>query len=478
MKKSFLVLLLITVSVFIQPTVSHAAIQQDTDGYYMIAASSDLKEFTELVNSGYLIANAKLMNDIVLSGDQGHCDWTEVGQIGPNNSREYLGTLDGKGYAINGLYINGSGLVGFLGTTGVIKNLTITGHIQSTKSSTGAFAGTCKGKIMNCVNKADITTTSSIVGGIAGSTEAQEEKTVVIINCFNSGKISADGGAIGGIIGSLSPNCGMENCVNIGDVSSMSSSGIAGIVGNANDKSFVFNCVNTGTVNSSTSSKWGGASNVGGVTGSLGGEIKNCVSTGNVIAAPHPDDTSNNTGNYIGGIVGRSNSAAVITNCHWFKGAAISPNHGVGGDGSYDVGTDEGTTAADAVNKLPVGAIILDSYEKEGYSFELTATAYPTESEQAKSLALAASEGLTLTPAALKNSEKATVTTVGTAGTEYEAKIAPEAADSFSTVSFKVTPADAPAAEPDKHGGSSGCNGGFAALLLLAAVPFAFKKGK
>lgn len=423
MKKSLLVLLLITASVFILPTVSHAAIQQDTDGYYMIATSSDLKEFTELVRSGYLIANAKLMNDIVLSGDQSPCDWTEVGQIGPNNNREYLGTLDGKGYAINGLYIKGSGLVGILGTTGVIKNLTITGNIMSTQSSTGAFAGTCKGKIINCVNKADITSSSSLAGGIAGSTSNTEEKTTVIINCLNSGKISANGGAVGGIVGALSSNNKIENCVNIGDIFSSSSSGFGGIAVNAFVGSAIENCVNTGNISciADEASQWVTSpadKNIGGIVGSSSSAIKSCVSTGNVYVTQPDQNKTYRTSQYIGGIAGKY-SDGNPDNCFWFKGAATSPDHGVGGNGSYDVGTDEGTTAADAVNKLPVGAIMLDSYEKEGYSFELTATAYPTESEQAKSLALAASEVLTLMPAALKNAEKATVTTAGTAGTEY-----------------------------------------------------------
>ena len=85
MKKALLALLLFSAFMFVLPAASDAAIQQDTDGYYLLATSSDLKEFKELVDSGYLIAKGKLTNDIVLSSDQAPCDWTDVGPIGPSS---------------------------------------------------------------------------------------------------------------------------------------------------------------------------------------------------------------------------------------------------------------------------------------------------------------------------------------------------------------------------------------------------------
>lgn len=478
MKKALLALLLFSAFMFVLPAASDAAIQQDTDGYYLLATSSDLKEFKELVDSGYLIAKGKLTNDIVLSSDQAPCDWTDVGPIGPSSSREFLGVLDGQGYAIKGLYLEGkssnTALVGILGAAGVIKNLTVSGHIKSTNSSTGAFAGTCHGSIINCVNNAEITTSASLVGGIAGSVDKNDDDdTISIINCLNTGKITADGGAVAGIAGSLGAGCKLENCVNTGDVNSTSSTGIGGIVGNMNDDSAVANCVNTGDVAASTpSSKWGGANNVGGITGSASRNttITNCVSTGNVTATPHPDDTSGRTGTYIGGILGKATGENTV-NCSWFKDSTISPNHGIGGTGSYDAGSDEGTTSFDKKEKLPVSAILLDSYVKTGHTFELTATAYPAESEQAAALAVTAAEGLELTPAALKSGEETTLTVAaGTAGTEYKAEVS--AGD--ASAAFTVIPADAP--QPPSGSSSGGCSAGFGALALLALLPLALRR--
>ena len=486
MKKALLALLLLSAFMFVLPAASDAAIHQDTDGYYLLATSSDLKEFKELVDSGYLIAKGKLTNDIVLSSDKAPCDWTEVGPIGPSSSREFLGVLDGQGYAIKGLYLNSksskTALVGILGATGVIKNLTVSGHIKSTDSSTGAFAGTCHGSIINCVNNAEITTSAGLVGGIAGSVDKNDGDTISIINCLNTGKITAGGGAVAGITGSLGEGCKLENCVNTGDVNSTSSTGIGGIVGNMNDDSAVANCVNTGDVAASTpNSKWGGANNVGGIAGSASRNttITNCVSTGNVTATPHPDDTSGRTGTYIGGILGKAAGENTV-NCSWFKDSAISPNHGIGGTGSYDAGSDEGTTSFDKKEKLPVSAILLDSYVKTGHTFELTATAYPAESEQAAALAVTAAEGLKLTPAELKSGEKTTFTvTEGTAGTEYKAEVsAGDASAAFTVipVDAPVTPTPEPDPTPSGSSSSGGCSAGFGALALLALLPLALRR--
>lgn len=336
------------------------------------------------------------------------------------------------GYAIKGFCINNkvgnTGLVGFLGETGVIKNLTITGHIQSngsTLSNVGAFVGQCKGKIMNCVNHAEITTSAGTVGGIAGSSNKAAEMTTSIKNCMNTGKITAEGGAVGGIIGSLLANTGIENCVNAGDINSPSStsqSGIAGVVGNVSDKSsYVFNCVNTGTIYASTTWKWGGASNVGGIAGSLSGKVTDCVSTGNVIAIPNPD-APDKTGKYVGGIVGELKGT--VANCFWLKDAAVSPDHGIGGAGNYTVGTDEGTSSADMAEKLPAAAILLDTYVKVGHTFALTATAYPTASAAASDLVVTGAEGLKLSPSDIKNSLANIMTVVaGTVGATYDAAV-------------------------------------------------------
>ena len=223
MKKALLVLLLFSAFMFVLPAASDAAIQQDTDGYYLLATSSDLKEFKELVDSGYLIAKGKLTNDIVLSSDKAPCDWTEVGPIGPSGilgkpDREFLGILDGQGYAIKGLYVKETsnkfnGFICKLGIGGIVKNLTITGTFETGNSTSGVIVGKNYGEIINCTNMANLTVKgAAIVGGISGQNYGS------IINCFNSGAIIGGDSSTGGIAGILSSNCSIINCVNTGNV--------------------------------------------------------------------------------------------------------------------------------------------------------------------------------------------------------------------------------------------------------------------
>ncbi|MCQ4765337.1 GLUG motif-containing protein [Cloacibacillus evryensis] len=491
MKKALLALLLFSAFMFVLPAASDAAIQQDTDGYYLLATSSDLKEFKELVDSGYLIAKGKLTNDIVLSSDKAPCDWTEVGPIGPSSSREFLGVFDGQGYAIKGYYVKDTtkkfnGFIGRLGTSGIVKNLTISGMVETGAVTVGVFVGSNYGKIANCTNMASLTTTGTIAGGIAGQNYSDGDNVSVIINCLNYKTVTGSN-AVGGILGALSANCRVENCVNTGRIFSPSGagSGLGGIAGNTFG-GVIKNCVNTGEVSGIPLAKtqWGTSpcdKNVGGIAGSSSSAISNCVSIGNVTIAPLiSDDTDYRVSQYIGAVAGKS--TGTVENCSWFKDSAIFPEHGIGGAGSYGTGSDEGTTSRDKKEKLPVSAILLDSYVKTGHTFELTATAYPAESEQAAALAVTAAEGLKLTPppAELKSGEKTTFTvTEGTAGTEYKAEVsAGDASAAFTVipVDAPVTPTPEPDPTPSGSSSSGGCSAGFGALALLALLPLALRR--
>ena len=65
-----------------------------------IYTAQDLKDFRDLVNAGNYSESAILMNDIDLAGNDTD-QWIPIG-----TSDVYIGTFDGNGYAINGIYIN------------------------------------------------------------------------------------------------------------------------------------------------------------------------------------------------------------------------------------------------------------------------------------------------------------------------------------------------------------------------------------
>lgn len=259
-----------------------------------------------------------------------------------------------------------SGLFGYIGTGGIIKNLTVAeaNITASSGNSMGIIAGVNTGDIENCTVSGGITTTSeegysnaSYLGGIAG----QNESSGKITNCVNRADVygydflggvvgSNNGGTvencrnygtiigiyfyIGGIAGYGRGDYKITNCANEGSVSGASVAdsrpqNIGGIVGYGGAGS-VTNCVNSGEVS-------GSYDFVGGIMGASSGgdKITNCVSTGEV---------SGNGSSYVGGIIGHT-GGATLGNCAWLEGTA---GKGVGGgtqpDGVIMIGTSAGVS--------------------------------------------------------------------------------------------------------------------------------------
>ena len=77
------------------------------DGYYEISNAAQLKWFTDEVNAGKSTLNARLTDDIDLSGICSSANpWTPIGDHA--NNRIYSGTFDGQGHKITGLYLKGN----------------------------------------------------------------------------------------------------------------------------------------------------------------------------------------------------------------------------------------------------------------------------------------------------------------------------------------------------------------------------------
>ena len=69
--------------------------EQDADGFYMLYNAGNVEWISQLVLSGILDPNCKLMNDI---------DFQNIenlhSPIGPTNGKKYNGTFDGQGIRI------------------------------------------------------------------------------------------------------------------------------------------------------------------------------------------------------------------------------------------------------------------------------------------------------------------------------------------------------------------------------------------
>ena len=148
---------------------------------------------------------------------------------------EFAGNFDGQGFEIQNIYIApSSGYASLIKKAGgEIKNLGITGEIISQNSYAAAFCGMINSNsniasslsLINCYNKANITSLGGTVGGLIGEESIID---ITILNCFNSGNITSTGYG-GGLIGyGGKGSISIYNSYNVGDVSSKNAGGLIG----------------------------------------------------------------------------------------------------------------------------------------------------------------------------------------------------------------------------------------------------------
>ena len=317
---------------------------------YEISTADELKNFATAVNGGIeKSAHAKLMNNIDLSSvcSKEKGNWTPIG----TSSKPYSGNFDGNNYTISGLYIdsraNDQGLFGYVGSSGKVQNLSVSGSVTSSvsggedvggivgynnggtvtncafsgsvsgKIGVGGVVGDNEGRVENCHNAGEVSG-NDYVGGVVGDNSGTVE------NCYNTGNIS--GNAVGGVVGWNASGANVENCYNTGTVTGTDSGDrnqVGGVVGYNRSGGSVTNSYNTGKVTGPDS---GTGNRVGGVVGyNDGGSVTNCYNIGTVTG----------TDDYVGGVVGYNDVGGSVTNCYFLQGTADS-----------DIGKNEGSDTA------------------------------------------------------------------------------------------------------------------------------------
>lgn len=279
--------------------------------------------------------NLVLAADIELpSVEEGHSNWTPVG----TSSKPYDGIVDGGGFTIRNLTINGGSNIGFIGTASysgtVVSNLKLDNVNISGGKNVGAVVGetTNSGKIDNChILGGEVTGTGDYVGGILGtrkvyggvsnSSNAAAISGVSCVggisggaygsNCVNTGTVTGTGNYVGGIYGSQGTDTGSTSGnENYGAVTGKNY--VGGVTGSGGQT----NSYNEGNIT--------GEKNVGGISGSFGifeGTSDQCVNKGSVNGVENVGGICGTTGNrchisgatnegdvtgeqYVGGIAG------------------------------------------------------------------------------------------------------------------------------------------------------------------------------
>ena len=181
---------------------------------YQIGSAAALAEFRDKVNGGERDADAVLIANIDLSeicSDEKDTSWTPIGNAQHASGNTYKGTFDGQSYSVKNLYIAGSetaGLFGYIGSSGTVQNLRVSGSITNTSNHTtgGGVVAINDGRIENCCSSVTIIATATgnnavTVGGVVGLNAIGSSVT----NCYNTGGVSGSGGGLmsgsGGVVG-------------------------------------------------------------------------------------------------------------------------------------------------------------------------------------------------------------------------------------------------------------------------------------
>ena len=252
MKKTILVLLLSIISIISISSQNFGGGSGTSTDPYLIYTDVELKEMSDLVNSGdvaYNSAHYKLMDNIDLSAYSSGSGWEPIGKsrIPQGGSvRPFKGTFDGNNKVISNLYIgnqsNSTGLFSAIeGAT--IKNLGLEDVNINSEYYVGGlvgYAGTVTNEEINTISSCYVTGNinggnSRNIGGIVGYA-----MNTNITNCYTNVQVSGDK-AVGGIAGEIRYS-EVSNCYSIGIING-SSFAVAGIVGDLRDESILSNSV-------------------------------------------------------------------------------------------------------------------------------------------------------------------------------------------------------------------------------------------
>ncbi|PLY11122.1 MAG: hypothetical protein C0626_00705 [Arcobacter sp.] len=257
-----------------------------------------------------LTADYVLANNIKYTGDM----WSSKGFDSIGDSATYFqGSFDGKGYVIDGLYIN-----------------------RGNENYVGLFGQNWSSKSISNLGLTNVDITGkNYVGGLVG-----DSFRLTINNSYVTGTINGHD-SVGGLIGYGYNNNSITNSYTSVDITG--NDGVGGLLGEAHTSSIfsISNSYTTGTIN--------GHDSVGGLVGILNsGSISNSYSTASVFGSGNRigglvgyeyASTINNsyssgdvTGNdQVGGLVGASPSSAGLNLSNSYATGEVSGNTNVGG---------------------------------------------------------------------------------------------------------------------------------------------------
>ena len=272
---------------------------------YRISTAQDLFDLAKAVNEDkidYNYYSFLLTNDIDLETDADN-PWTPIGNSASAPGQQFLGSFDGGGNTVSGLYVEGAyGYAGLFGVVGMlnkttaaeVKNLQVEGEVFVERDSSLFYAGGVAGfvgqgcKITNCSFQGTVETTvdnqatEGYTGGIAGYNFGTISECTVLNSDISGKNQSTKAGGDVYVAGIVAANntvgtiksCTVENSTITGTNENMDSQSLAGGIAADNIVGTIEQCkVTGGSVSTSGSME---ISSVGGIAGCSDGTLKEC----------------------------------------------------------------------------------------------------------------------------------------------------------------------------------------------------------
>lgn len=286
--------------------------------------------------------------------------------IGSQATNLFIGSLDGRGFEIRGLFIDrGSadevGLFGFIDSGAEVSNLGLVDGSVHGHDYVGGLAGVSRGTISSSYNSSSVTGNEH-VGGLVGSNYAAIEgvrntgdvagvyriggvagaNRDTIDNSVNDGVVTGDV-QVGGIVG-YSFNATVSSSSNSGPVTGTTEN-TGGVVG-LNEHSVISDSSNDGPIDGNVS--------VGGIAGQNLREASELTESSTIIASHNSGSVTGDEA--VGGVAGR-NHFAEIKDSYSDVSGAVSGSKYVGGVAGWNSsGSIEDSYNAGAVTGLTGGS--------------------------------------------------------------------------------------------------------------------------
>ena len=213
--------LFISLLVLFGYTTGAWAIEQDSDGYYLIGSVQDWKDFAELIKTTPK-ANARMIADVDLGSSQA--------MLGDSEHEDrptyyYQGTFDGQGYTLTVHYTGTSQTAPFaMISKATIKNIHVDGTIaNSSGSQPSVVARAVYGKstlesIWSSLVITDTRTGWDETACLVGCVDGYKSGSVDIRDCLFTGTINSSGNYNGCFVGYINSggSANMTNCLSLG----------------------------------------------------------------------------------------------------------------------------------------------------------------------------------------------------------------------------------------------------------------------